>query len=167
MGKRAIEMTEFCVADALSSGISDLEGLRDEMRDWYDNMPESLQNGDRGGRIQEAAEALDNVDCIALGDELENEKDDNDKLRLGGIRFSYPVNKRRNLSKSARRDEATGLLRAAVEAVRGHLAEKEAAATAADAPETGEEEVDVSSELDELESLIDDAEGVEFPGAYG
>lgn len=36
-----------------------LESLRDEEQDYYDNMPEGLQSGDKGDRAQEAADSLD------------------------------------------------------------------------------------------------------------
>lgn len=38
---------------------SDAESLRDEERDYFDNMPESLQQGDRGQAAEAAADALD------------------------------------------------------------------------------------------------------------
>ena len=37
----------------------DLETLRDDEQEYYDNMPESLQGGDKG---QQAQEATDNID---------------------------------------------------------------------------------------------------------
>jgi hypothetical protein len=36
-----------------------LEGVRDEEQDAYDNLPESLQDGERGEVMQQAIEALD------------------------------------------------------------------------------------------------------------
>jgi uncharacterized coiled-coil DUF342 family protein len=46
-----------------------LEALRDEESEFYDNMPEAIQNGDKGsavseaiGYIEQAIEALDEVD---------------------------------------------------------------------------------------------------------
>jgi chromosome segregation ATPase len=37
---------------------SEIEQLQSEEQDYYDNMPESLQGGERGERAQEAADAL-------------------------------------------------------------------------------------------------------------
>jgi prefoldin subunit 5 len=48
--------------DQLKSDISNLhqavEDLRSEEQDYFDSMPESLQNGDRGQKASEAADQL-------------------------------------------------------------------------------------------------------------
>lgn len=49
---------------------SQLETIRDEEQEAYDNLPESLQGGDRGEAIQEAITALDSAWDAA--DELES-----------------------------------------------------------------------------------------------
>ena len=36
------------IASLVEDAKSDLESLADEMRSWYDNMPESFQSGDKG-----------------------------------------------------------------------------------------------------------------------
>lgn len=46
---------------------SALEIVRDEEREYYDNMHENLQSGDRGSRADEAASALEET-----YDEIEN-----------------------------------------------------------------------------------------------
>jgi len=44
-------------------GLKDLvSGPRDEEQEYYDGMPESIQNGDKGSTAQEAIDALDEVD---------------------------------------------------------------------------------------------------------
>ncbi len=35
-----------------------LEGIQSEEQDYYDNMPESLQSGEKGEKAQETADAL-------------------------------------------------------------------------------------------------------------
>ncbi len=37
----------------------DLESLRDEEQEYYDNMPENLQSGEKGQLAEQAADALD------------------------------------------------------------------------------------------------------------
>lgn len=37
---------------------SDIEGIKDEEQEYYDNMPESLQSGDRGQRAEEVVGLL-------------------------------------------------------------------------------------------------------------
>lgn len=40
---------------------SDVAGLRDEEQDYFDNMPESLQGGDKGQAAEEAISALEDA----------------------------------------------------------------------------------------------------------
>jgi len=49
----------------IEESITDLQG---EEQDYYDNMPEGLQESERGGRAQEAADNLDNA--VSAIDEL-------------------------------------------------------------------------------------------------
>lgn len=60
--RKAIEqISERLVAlkDEINSIAEGIECQRDEEQEAYDNLPESLQNGDRGSAMQEAIEALD------------------------------------------------------------------------------------------------------------
>jgi predicted RNase H-like nuclease (RuvC/YqgF family) len=49
----------------LESAIEDaktiVEELRDEMQNWYDSIPENLQQGDKANEVQESIDALENV----------------------------------------------------------------------------------------------------------
>lgn len=54
--------------EELGSIASDIEGIADEEQEYYDNMPESLQQGEKGQNAEQAAsnlvdakEALDNA----------------------------------------------------------------------------------------------------------
>lgn len=42
----------------LADALNDLEGIRDEEQESYENLPESMQDGDRGQAMQEAIDAL-------------------------------------------------------------------------------------------------------------
>lgn len=58
-------------ADAL---VNEIETIRDEEQEYYDNMPESLQGGEKGTAAEEAISALENAisylqDVIAALDE--------------------------------------------------------------------------------------------------
>lgn len=54
--------------DALKSEIQEMvETVRDEEQEYYDNMPEGLQQSDRGYKAEEAASQLDNV-CSMFDD---------------------------------------------------------------------------------------------------
>jgi len=39
----------------------DIEELKDELDEWYDNLPEAFQNGDKGSELQEAVDALEEL----------------------------------------------------------------------------------------------------------
>lgn len=47
------------LAGAVSDVLTELQEVRDEEQAKFDNMPESLQDGDRGQRMQEGIDALD------------------------------------------------------------------------------------------------------------
>lgn len=54
---------------------TELESLKDEEREYYDNMPESLQGGERGQDAQRYVDELDNAlnsldEAIAFGNEV-------------------------------------------------------------------------------------------------
>jgi chromosome segregation ATPase len=53
---------------------SDVESIRDEEQDKYDNMPESIQQGEKGDTMQEGIDSLDDLynELDSLYDELDN-----------------------------------------------------------------------------------------------
>ena len=50
------------VVDLLSEARSEAESLKEELESWYDNLPESFQNGEKGEALQSAMSELE--DCI-------------------------------------------------------------------------------------------------------
>jgi hypothetical protein len=48
---------------AVSDARSEVESLKEELESWYDNLPESFQNGEKGEALQSAVSELD--DCIS------------------------------------------------------------------------------------------------------
>lgn len=66
---------ETTAIDAIESGAEEIVELADEMRSWYDNMPENFQNGERGEAVNEAADTLEGCDiesrASALTDAIE------------------------------------------------------------------------------------------------
>jgi flagellar biosynthesis chaperone FliJ len=56
---RRAAITEILVT--LERAKSDLDTIRDEEQEYYDNMPESIQGGLKGDAAQEAISALENV----------------------------------------------------------------------------------------------------------
>jgi len=53
-----------------SDAHSTAEGLRDELQDWFDNLPEAFQQGDKGSELEEAISSLD--EFIEACDNAEN-----------------------------------------------------------------------------------------------
>jgi hypothetical protein len=133
--------TETTIGDAVSNAMSEFESLSSELRDWYDNMPENLQGGSKGDMLQEAADRLEGFSEPSVPEEL------------GTIKLNV-ITDRRARSRSARCDEAVSLLNN----VKGVLEEIE----------EGAKHYDKAQELiQELDEIIDEAEGVEFPGMFG
>lgn len=69
--KRADRLSK--IHDVMRGALADLEALRDEVQEGFDNMPENLQSGERGWARQEAATTLDNActEIEAALDDLE------------------------------------------------------------------------------------------------
>ena len=51
------------VIDNLNTALSVIEEVKDEEQDSYDNLPESIQDGERGGQMQEN---IDNLGYLPL-----------------------------------------------------------------------------------------------------
>ena len=59
------------IAELIDSLKSDLENVRDEEQDYFDNMPENMQDGDRGTRAQDALNGLD--DALSALDDFDGD----------------------------------------------------------------------------------------------
>ena len=75
----AVERARAAALD-LRTSMDDLEGLKDEWQEWFDNMPENFQQGTLGAKLEECAEldlwmlesAADEVDSmVSTLEELE------------------------------------------------------------------------------------------------
>lgn len=53
----------------------EIDAIREEEQDAFDNMPESLQNSERGDMAQEAISNLENVDVDEIISYLESAKE--------------------------------------------------------------------------------------------
>ncbi len=136
--KRFTSTVEDLVADAFS----EFESLASEMQDWYDNLPESFQNGDKGSQLQDAQSALEDLQVPDVADFAK-------KIEV----LHVPMLK--CTSRADRCSEAVSMLRDVIE----ELQDK-------DDVEHGDAEGDVSDLISDLESACDNAEGVEFPGMF-
>lgn len=157
---KKVKMESYCVADAVSFGLSEIESLRDELSDWYDNM--------KGNTLQESIEALSQGEYMTVPSCVEEGVDASDDTEnvgcVGHLRFEVRAMQKRRMSRRARRDLACAVLNGALDAIRGALEES----TAGDELDPYEETRDeIESFCDELENAIDAFDNAEFPGMYG
>jgi dsDNA-binding SOS-regulon protein len=99
------------ISSAVSDAYSGMDELKDELQNWLDNMPESLQNGSKADELNEAIDAISNVDEITVPDCLENGKD------VPSV--TYYTSKKS--SRSGRRDTLTSMLSGAADAGREYI----------------------------------------------
>lgn len=45
----------------VETAASEVESLKDELQEWHDNMPENLQDGDKGSQLDDAVQALEEL----------------------------------------------------------------------------------------------------------
>lgn len=134
------------VADAVSEAWSIVEELASEMREAYDNTPESLQQSGVGEARGEAADALENLSEPEVPDAVS-------ELRATFFRPKLP----KRASRAQRLADGLIAAETAVGVVEEWLSENE-----------GHEDYDeVESFRDELQDFVDEANNVSFPGMYG
>ncbi len=127
--------------DAIDAAFSEVESLADEMRNWYDGMPENLQGGDKGAQIEECADLLESVQPVPLPEELTSEGTDEEVVTVPKLKA--------RASRSDRLGWAINLLTASAEAIK---------------KKGGDEAIQTA---DSLEEATQELEGAEFPGMFG
>lgn len=130
----------------VADGFSALEELGGELREWYDNLPENFQNN--RSDIDEAASALENI----------SQPDDAPEV-VADIEVEYLPARRSATSRRACRDQVTYELGVAIEAAQGWLNDEVNAGH--------ESRDDVESWTDAVQNMLDEADGVDFPGMHG
>ncbi len=144
---------ELTIEDAVSEACGEIASLAEEMREAYDNTPESLQQSPVGEARGEAADALENISELDVPEELQG---DEFKVRWR-VHLLTPKQQMKQ-SRSARCAEAVTTLEQVVE--RLSLLQDDLAYTWAVREAA-------TAFIDDVQGVIDDAEGVEFPGMYG
>jgi len=96
---------ESTIADAVSFAFGEIESIKDELQEWYDNLPESFQNGSKGDMLQETVSALEGSSEPDVPDEA------------SGIGLSYTEWSGR-IGRPKRRDACVSAINAAAEAAR-------------------------------------------------
>jgi hypothetical protein len=113
----------------VSDALGEFEVLKEELQEWYDNMPEGLQNGEKGETVQSAIDGFDTIELPSFPDELA-------KLEITYI----PPEKIGN--KADRRDEAVSRLHHAIDALNDEMDEDICSAARKELIETLIEEID-------------------------
>jgi len=137
---------EMSMSEAVSEAMSELQTLAEEMREAFDNTPESLQGGGVGEARGEAADNLENLSEPDVPTSLE-------AIKVAWSVRELSPSKLRKQSRSDRRNDA--LETAKLEEIKDDEASSEELAG------------DAETLRDEIENLMSDAENVEFPGMYG
>lgn len=91
------------ITDAVSTSFDNIEELKGELENWYENLPESFQSGEKGDQLQEAI------------DGLESQAPDVPEC-LSEIRASYELTLKRRMSRADRCSECILILDAVITA---------------------------------------------------
>ena len=92
------------VGDLVDCAFGSFGDLAGEMGDWYDNLPESFQQGDKGSLLEDARSTLENLSPPDVSE------------RIGALPVYYLPHKAIS-SRASRRDDAVGRLQAVVDAL--------------------------------------------------
>lgn len=150
MGSYKNRSTDSTVS-AISDAISDLTSLGEECREIVDNASENLQQTSRIQTFDETASALEGL----------SEPDVPEVVAELPITYVEQISTRkgRGESRAVRCANSVAVLQAAQEAVATWLEDEE--------NEKHEDRDDVEQLANDLEEIIGEAEGCEFPGMYG
>lgn len=135
--------------DLISDAFAEILQLADEMRSWADNMEEKFSGTDKYQIVSASAETLENLD-----------EPETDITALNDHKLSWqdPKPRRRGYSRADRCNQACDMLRAAEEKLREIHDE---------VPPDDAQHDAAAGLADEVENVISELEGCEFPGMYG
>lgn len=144
---------------ALDDAFSDIESLKEELEEWYGNLPESFQNGDKGEDLQSAIGELEGVEDFRGGykdEDLERLF----KLLPDSSVLVYPSGS----SRSDRCSSACGVFESATASIDELIEDrKDPNSFAVITADEAEELKSISSSLDDI---INTLQSVSFPGMY-
>ncbi len=156
------------VEDLVSEAFGEIESLKDELQEWRDSIPLTLQDGDKASQLDDAISSLESHEAPDV------------PASAGDLTGTYTKTPGR-LSRSNRRYEACAMAGAACDAVRARIEElseieydedgKRKGAGDGEAHATEEERDSDVSDLETLADALEEATGewenVEFPGMFG
>lgn len=141
------------VADAVSTAFGVVTELAEEMREAYDNTPESLQGSGVGEARGEAADALEYIEEPQIPEAL---------AHIPVSFCALPLSNR--ASRADRMSDGMRYAQEAIDVLQGIIDEhlKEESDTFGELTAIEIEEV-----MEQIQGMVDDADGVSFPGMYG
>lgn len=137
-----MKTTEWTVGDVVRAAIQDIEELAQECRDVVDNASDGLLQTQRIQTLDETASELENHQEPDIPDLLE-------QLKLSITEPNYTARQLGKRSRATRCADACNLLTAVVVFLENR------------------DDEDSETLRDELQSVIDGCDGIEFPGMYG
>lgn len=168
------------ILGAVEGFYADIEDLTGEMQEWRDNLEEKFSQTEKYSNVSECADALENISDNGNAPDILSEGDDQECSYQHGKKSSskspYP--------RWLRRDNAVNQVRAAIEALERRIENLQESIEACDDLEEDATEAQIDfaaqnrerfeeqvSELEEYKSTLeehaDEADGIEFPGAFG
>lgn len=137
------------IADLIDNAFSEVESVKDELDDWYNNLPDSFQSGEKGDQLQEAVSVLGNHETpdvpACSADITAVHPDDID----GNSRYD-------------RVSESVTMLKDAADAIQ-EAADK---IDVSDGEEAAANQAALEELVEALTNAADEWEGVEIPGMY-
>lgn len=167
------------ILGAVEGFYNDIEELASEMGEWRDNLEDKFSQTEKYSNVSECADALENItDNGNAPDVLGDAPDDECSYQHGkksSSKSPYP--------RWLRRDNAVNMARAAIEAIEARIENLRESIQACDEVEEDDSDAEITlkeenrerfeteiSELDDYKNAIeehaDEADGIEFPGAF-
>ena len=144
MGKRR-EPFNGSIGNLLTEVEGEVESLKEELEEWYNNLPESFQNGDKGNDLNEAVSELEGILEAVQGAAAECSQHGVDDEVV-----KYTQDKRKQARSRSHRLDNMGMI---VGAVQAYLEKRDNNTALSDA-------------LDYLRDAEDAMSSVSFPGMY-
>jgi hypothetical protein len=138
------------VQDAIGTAYGEFEGLKDELQEWRDSLPEGLDQADKAYELEDAVNILEGAE------EPDDVPDD-----VGALTFVHlpGFHKGRFPPRHFRHSEACAMLEGAKGAIEDWLNDADEATT--------DEDREAAEELvQHIETQLGELEGVDFPGMF-
>jgi hypothetical protein len=132
-----------------------IEELAGEMRDAFENTPESLQGSGAGAAREEAADQLENIYEPSVPDTVQH---------LPVVFALLPLSRR--ATRSERLNDGLQYAMSAIEVMQERI-DTDYADEEKLTPEQKDQLAEITECIDNVQAMIDEAEGVSFPGMYG